>query len=184
MPAALLAQGQTAPKQDTAVFAGGCFWSMQKMFDHVAGVLKTTAGYSGGRTANPTYEQVETGNTGHAESVQVIYDPAKLSYQKLLDAYWHSIDPTDGGGTFCDRGAQYRHIVFVRGSAQRQTAEASKKEIGRFFSKPILVQIENVMPFYPAEEYHQEYYQKNPVRYELYRRGCGRDAALARAWHK
>lgn len=173
---------KAAPTPDTVVFAGGCFWSMQKMFDHVPGVISTLAGYAGGKVANPSYEEVETGTTGHAESVQVIYDPAKLSYGALLNAYWHSIDPTDGGGTFCDRGPQYRPLIFVRDATHRQVADSSKRVVTSLFKKPIAVQVVEATPFYAAEEYHQEYYKKNPEHYDAYRRGCGRDKALAKAW--
>jgi peptide-methionine (S)-S-oxide reductase len=175
---------RTIAARDTVVFAGGCFWSMQKAFDHVAGVTSTTAGYSGGRVANPSYEEVETAQTGHAESVQVVYDPSKLSYNALINAYWHSIDPTDGGGTFCDRGPQYRPIIFVRDSAHQRVAVASKAVVSKLFDKPIAVQFAQATPFYPAEEYHQAYYKKNPERYDAYRRGCGRDKDLAEAWAK
>lgn len=178
----LVSPTATAAERDTVVFAGGCFWSMQKMFDHVPGVVSTTAGFSGGTVSNPSYETVETGTTGHAESVQVIYDPAKLSYNALVNAYWHSIDPTDGGGTFCDRGPQYRPLIFVKDSTHRRIAEASKATVAGLFKKPLAVQIVSAAPFYAAEEYHQEYYKKNPGRYDAYRRGCGRDQSLERAW--
>lgn len=183
---ALAQSARPAPSavRDTALFAGGCFWSMQKAFDHVSGVVATTAGYAGGKTPNPTYEQVESQTTGHAESVQVIYDPAAVSYDKLVTSYWHSIDPTDAGGTFCDRGPQYRSVIFVRDTMQQRVAQASKAALAHRFSKPIATQIVASKVFYPAEEYHQEYYKKNPIRYALYRQGCGRDADLQRVWGK
>lgn len=167
---------------DTVVFAGGCFWSMQKAFDHVDGVVGTMAGYAGGSVPNPSYEQVETGETGHAESVRVIYEPGKISYANLINAYFHRIDPTDGDGTFCDRGPQYRPVIFVRDSVHRGVAESQKAALAKVFSKPIAVQIVTSSAFYPAEDYHQEYYKKNPRRYDMYRIGCGRDAALDVAW--
>jgi peptide-methionine (S)-S-oxide reductase len=157
---------------------------MQKGFDHVRGVVGTTVGYSGGRTVRPTYEEVETGTTGHAESIQVVYDPAVISYNDLVTAYWHDIDPTDGDGAFCDRGPQYRPIIFVRDSTHRRIAEASKAAIAKRFRKPIAVEIAAASAFYPAEEYHQSYYKKNPIRYARYREGCGRDRQLEAVWGK
>ncbi|HXC25196.1 MAG TPA: peptide-methionine (S)-S-oxide reductase MsrA [Gemmatimonadaceae bacterium] len=177
-------QPAVPPARDTALFAGGCFWSMQKAFDHVPGVVATTAGYAGGHTPHPSYEDVESQTTGHAESVQVIYNPAALTYDKLLTAYWHSIDPVDPGGAFCDRGPQYRSVIFARDSVQRQIAQASKTVLARRFNKPIATEIVSTTVFYPAEEYHQEFYKKNPVRYTLYREGCGRDRELQRVWGK
>jgi len=182
--AAIVRASAAAPatSADTVVFAGGCFWSMQKAFDHVDGVTETMAGYAGGTVADPSYEQVETGRTGHAESVRVIYDPTKLRYANLINAYVHRIDPTDGGGTFCDRGPQYRPVIFVRDSTHRKIAEASLAALGKVFEKPIAVQVMTSSAFYPAEEYHQEYYKKNPTQYDRYRVGCGRDEALDAAW--
>jgi peptide-methionine (S)-S-oxide reductase len=167
-----------------AIFAGGCFWSMQKAFDGVAGVVSTTAGYAGGTKSEPSYEQVETGRTGHAESVQLIYDPAKISYQRLLDIYWHHIDPLTVNAAFCDHGPQYRSIIFYRDAEQRELAEASKRQLDQShrFKTPIVTAIEPATKFYPAEEYHQQFYKKNPVRYEAYRIGCGRDERLRELW--
>ncbi len=167
-----------------ATFAGGCFWSMQKAFDGVPGVLTVTAGYAGGTRAKPTYEDVETGQTGHAESVQLSYDPAMISYEQLLDVYWHHIDPLTVNSAFCDYGPQYRSIIFYHDAEQRRSAEASKRALDQShrFRSPIVTAIEPATPFYPAEEYHQQYYRKNPVRYEAYRIGCRRDARLQELW--
>ena len=170
--------------QLTATFAGGCFWSMQKAFDGVAGVASTTVGYAGGTKANPSYDEVGEGNTGHAESVQVVYDPTKISYQRLLDIYWHHIDPLTLNAAFCDHGVQYRSIIFYGDAKQRNLAEASKRELDRShrFATPIVTAIQPATKFYPAEEYHQLYYKKNPASYERYRIGCGRDARLREIW--
>jgi peptide-methionine (S)-S-oxide reductase len=180
---AALAPAPTAA-QRLATFAGGCFWSMQKAFDGVAGVVSVTAGYAGGTTANPGYEQVETGKTGHAESVQVIYDPSRISYQGLLDIYWHHIDPLTPNAAFCDHGPQYRSIIFYRDAEQQRLAEASKRALDQShrFPTPIVTAIQPATAFYPAEEYHQQYYKKNPARYEAYRIGCGRDGRLRQLW--
>jgi peptide-methionine (S)-S-oxide reductase len=167
-----------------ATFAGGCFWCMQGPFDEVDGVVSTTVGYTGGHTADPTYEEVSAGNTGHAESIQVVYDPHKVSYGKLLDVFWHNVDPTDDGGQFCDRGDQYRSEIFYDGDEQRRLAEASKAalEKDKPFKAAIVTKIVPRSTFYPAEEYHQEYYKKNPARYKFYRYGCGRDRRLHELW--
>ena len=172
------------PGQATALFAGGCFWSMQKAFDGVPGVTTVTAGYAGGTIKNPSYEQVETGRTGYAESVKVAYDPARISYDSLLQIYWHHIDPTTPNQAFCDRGPQYRAIIFYGDAAQRELAEASKQALdhsGRF-PAPVVTAIQPDSPFYPAEEYHQQFYKKNPARYEAYRIGCRRDERLKQLW--
>jgi peptide-methionine (S)-S-oxide reductase len=167
----------------TATFAGGCFWCMESPFDHLDGVLSTTSGYSGGHTVDPTYEEVSAGGTGHAESVQVVYDPSKVSYEKLLDVFWHNVDPEAENGQFCDHGTQYRSVIFVRDAAQRRAAEASKEQLeasGRV--RRVTTEITDFAVFYPAEEYHQDYYMKNPIRYKWYRTGCGRDRRLAEIW--
>jgi len=167
-----------------ATFAGGCFWSMEHPFDQLAGVLSVTVGYTGGHVRNPSYEDVSTGGTGHLEAVQVVYDPAQIGYERLLDAFWHNIDPTDPTGQFCDVGPQYRTAIFYHDSAQRRLAEASKQTLaasGRF-ARPVVTAILPAAPFYRAEEYHQHYYRKNPVRYQLYRSGCGRDRRLRELW--
>jgi peptide-methionine (S)-S-oxide reductase len=172
-----------APAATTATFAGGCFWSMEHVFDELPGVLSVTAGYSGGSAKKPSYQQVEMGITGHAESVQVVYDPARIAYTTLLDAYWHNTDPTDGAGQFCDTGSQYRPIIFVADEAQRAAAEQSKKALaqsGRF--KRVLTQIQSASTFWPAEDYHQHYYKMHAAAYRNYRVGCGRDARLKNLW--
>ena len=168
----------------TATFAGGCFWCMEGPFDELDGVLSTTSGYTGGVTANPTYEQVSAGVTGHAEAVEVAYDPQRISYQELLTVYWRNIDPTTPNAQFCDHGDQYRPAIFYHNEAQRRLAEASKEEIDRTkrFSAPIVTEITQATEFYPAEEYHQDFYRKNPIRYKFYRLTCGRDARLTELW--
>ena len=173
-----------APGQRVALFAGGCFWSMQKAFDGVPGVVNVTAGYAGGAVPHPTYEHVETGHTGHAESVEVVYDPATISYDRLLEVYWHHIDPLTPNAAFCDRGTQYRSIIFYHDREQQQLAEASKRALDRSrrFATPIVTAIQPATPFYPAEEYHQQFYKKNPVRYEAYRIGCRRDERTRQLW--
>ncbi|HUR95916.1 MAG TPA: peptide-methionine (S)-S-oxide reductase MsrA [Gemmatimonadales bacterium] len=167
-----------------ASFAGGCFWSMQKAFDGIVGVVSVTAGYAGGTKAKPTYEEVETGETGHAESVEVKYDPGRISYERLLEVYWHHIDPLTVNSAFCDYGPQYRSIIFFHDGEQRRLAEASKRALddSHRFPTPIVTTIETATPFYRAEEYHQQFYRKNPARYEAYRIGCRRDARLEQLW--
>ena len=170
----------------TATFAGGCFWCMQPPFDRLDGVISTTVGYTGGHTKNPTYEEVESGGTGHAEAIQITYDPKKISYAKLLDVFWHNIDPLTPNGQFCDLGTQYRSAIFYHNDEQKRLAEESKKALetsGRF-QKPIVTEIVPASEFYPAEDYHQEYYRKNPVRYHYYRYRCGRDQRLEELWGK
>lgn len=168
----------------TAIFAGGCFWCVEEAFDKVSGVVSTTSGYTGGHVANPTYEQVSGGGTGHYEAVQVVYDPAVVSYETLLDTFWHNIDPTDAGGQFCDRGESYRAAIFYGDSEQRRLAEASLRELRR--SKPfdgdVVTEIIPASEFYPAEEYHQDYYTKNPLRYKYYKWSCGRAQRLEELW--
>ncbi|MGH7572783.1 MAG: peptide-methionine (S)-S-oxide reductase MsrA [Gemmatimonadota bacterium] len=167
-----------------ATFAGGCFWCVEEAFDHVPGVVSTTSGYTGGDTRDPSYEQVSSGGTGHAEAVRVVYDPSATSYQTLLDAFWRNIDPTDAGGQFCDRGDSYRSAIFYHDDGQRRLAEASKRALegsGRF-DAPIATEIEPAGEFYPAEEYHQDYYEKNPVRYKLYKWNCRRAQRLEQIW--
>lgn len=170
------------PGQAVATFAGGCFWCTEADFDKVPGVISTTSGYTGGTVKNPTYEQVSAGGTGHAESVDVIYDPAKVSYRQLLTYYWHHVDPTVRNQQFCDHGNQYRTAIFVHGDAQRKEAEASKKTVEADLKKPIYTQIVDAGTFYPAEEYHQDFYKKNPVKYKFYRWNCGRDQRLKQIW--
>jgi peptide-methionine (S)-S-oxide reductase len=170
------------PGQAVATFAGGCFWCTESDFDHVPGVISTTSGYSGGRTAMPDYRQVSAGGTGHAEAVEVIYDPSKVSYATLLDHYWRSVDPTVKNAQFCDRGDQYRSAIFVRSDDERKLAEASKKKVEAQLKVPIYTQIVKAGVFYPAEEYHQDFYQKNSVKYKFYRWNCGRDQRLKQIW--
>lgn len=170
-------------KTETAVFAGGCFWTMQFDFDQVPGVVNTTAGYSGGTTSHPTYEQVESGGTGHYEAVKVVYDPAKVNYQQLLDIYWHNTDPTDASGQFCDKGSQYRPAIFYTSPEQKKFASESKQQLvkSKRFST-VVTQILPMKAFYPAEAYHQQFYNHYAARYNLYRKGCGRDYQLKKLW--
>ncbi len=161
----------------TAIFAGGCFWCMQSDFDKVAGVVKTVAGYDGGSQPNPTYQKVSAGTTNYAEVIKVVYNPAKVSYQKLLTVFWRNIDPTVKNAQFCDHGAQYRSAIFYLNDGQKKAAEKSLKPIQEKF-KTVFTEITPSTTFYPAEEYHQAYYKKNPVRYHFYRWNCGRDKRL------
>jgi len=183
MLSAAFAQAPATPLAK-ATFAGGCFWCVEADFDKVDGVVSTTSGYIGGKVANPTYEQVSSGTTGHAEAVEIVYDPRKVSYEKLLQVFWVNVDPTVKDRQFCDVGSQYRTAIFVHDEAQRRAAEASKSalEKNKPFKAPIVTPIETASTFYPAEEYHQDYYRKNPVRYNFYRAGCGRDARLKQLW--
>lgn len=168
----------------TATFAGGCFWCMEAPFDVLPGVISTTAGYTGGSKKNPTYQEVSGGRTGHAEAVQVVYDPKKISYQKLLEVFWHNIDPTVKDQQFCDVGSQYRTGIFYHDDAQKQAAEASRAALqkSRPFKGEIVTEITAAAEFTPAEDYHQDFYMKNPTRYKFYRAGCGRDARLKELW--
>ena len=174
----------TAKADDSqrAIFAGGCFWCMQSEFSGTEGVASVTSGYSGGTVKNPTYEQVSSGTTGHAESILVVYDPSKVSYEKLLKIYWGNIDPTDQGGQFADRGTQYRTAIFYTSEEQRTLAEASKKTVEAKLQKPIHTEITKAGEFYPAEEYHQDYAKKNPVHYNAYKYGSGRVSKLKELW--
>ena len=178
----LLALAITATPLDTATFAGGCFWSMERAFDQVAGVTAVTVGYAGGTVAHPSYEQVSTGRTGHLEAVQVVFDPRQISYTRLVDAFWHDIDPTQADGQFCDHGPEYHTAVFYRDDNQHQVAAASALALARRFGKPITTALLRTTTFYPAEEYHQHYYKKNPVAYGAYRIACGRDRRLKEIW--
>ena len=178
-----LAAAQGAqPGQAVATFAGGCFWCTEADFDKVAGVISTTSGYTGGRVANPTYEQVSAGGTGHAEAVEVVYDPGKVSYQQLLTYYWRHVDPTVKDQQFCDHGNQYRTAIFVRTEEERKLAEASKKQVEAELKKPIHTEIVAAGPFYKAEDYHQDFYLKNPTKYKFYRWNCGREQRLEQIW--
>ena len=170
-------------KYEYATFASGCFWCTQRDFDQIPGVISTTTGYTGGEKVNPSYEQVSAGGSGHVESLQVKYDPQVVSYQELLDFYWHNVDPTRNDGQFCDKGSQYRPVIFYHNENQKELAEKSKKQfITANKIRPILVEILPAKLFYPAEEYHQNYYKKNPLRYKFYRYNCGRDARLKEIW--
>lgn len=168
----------------TATFAGGCFWCVESDFDKLPGVLSTTSGYMGGSRANPSYAEVSAKGTGHAEVVQVVYDPAKVSYERLLTYFWHTIDPTTKDRQFCDSGSPYRSAVFAHGPAQLKAAQESLKALtqSKPFKEPIVTQIVSASAFYPAEESHQDYYLKNPLRYKYYRTSCGRDARLKQIW--
>jgi peptide-methionine (S)-S-oxide reductase len=177
------AAGQgTEQKTATATFAGGCFWCVEADFDKVEGVISTTSGYTGGGKANPSYEEVSRGGTGHAEAVEIVYDPAKVSYQKLLDVFWHNVDPLVKDRQFCDRGHQYRTAIFYHGDEQRKLAEASKAAVQDRFKEPIVTEVVAAGPFYQAEGYHQDFYVKNPIRYKFYRYNCGRDTRLEELW--
>lgn len=176
------AAGARAADTATAIFAGGCFWCVESDFDHVPGVLKTESGYTGGTLKDPTYDQVSAGGTGHREAVRVTYDPAKVSYGRLLGAFFHSVDPTDDGGQFCDRGVSYMSAIFVGSDAERQQAEAAKNAAAQELGKKIATTIETAQTFYPAEDYHQDYYKKNPIRYKFYRWNCGRNQRVEEVW--
>lgn len=179
--AAPKASGGTA----VAIFAGGCFWCTEADFDKVPGVISTTSGYTGGTVANPSYEQVSAGGTGHYEAVRVVYDPKRVSYAQLVERFWPTIDPTDAGGQFCDRGESYRSAIFAT-PEQRTVAEASKARLVKrnVLPAPVVTPVLAAKPLYPAEGYHQDYYKKNPIRYRFYRNSCGRDARLADVWKK
>jgi peptide-methionine (S)-S-oxide reductase len=182
-----------APAQDTAraglataTFAGGCFWCMEPPFDELEGVVSTTSGYTGGPTKNPTYQEVSAGGTGHAEAVQVVYDPGKVSYETLLRVFWINVDPTTPDRQFCDVGHQYRTAIFYHDETQKRLAEESKRALeasGRF-KTPIVTEIVPASEFYVAEDYHQDYYRKNPIRYKFYRFACGRDKRLGKIWRE
>ncbi len=169
---------------ETAVFAGGCFWCTEADFEKVPGVLSAVSGYTGGSTERPTYEQVSSDDTGHYEAVKVTYDPARVSYAALVDYYFRTVDPTDSGGQFCDRGESYRTAIFVADEAQRRAAEAEKAEVEKAHDWGVATPVLPAAPFWEAEGYHQDYYKKNKVKYGFYRSRCGRDARLAQLWGK
>lgn len=171
--------------EDTAIFAGGCFWCMVKPFDTIPGINKVVSGYTGGHVPNPTYEQVASHTTGHTEAVKIFFDPEIISYDKLVEIYWHQTDPTDAMGQFQDRGDNYRPVIYVKDEQQRKIAEASKKALAESeqFDSPIVTQIEDAKPFYPAEEEHQEFYKKNPLRYQMEEMG-GRENFIKKNWQK
>ncbi|HXK12809.1 MAG TPA: peptide-methionine (R)-S-oxide reductase MsrB [Vicinamibacteria bacterium] len=182
----LQARGSAPPPASLAraTFAGGCFWCMEASLEKIPGVVSVVSGYAGGHVKNPSYELVSSGTTGHAESIQIAYDPARLGYEQLLEAFWHNVDPTDGGGQFCDRGSQYRTAIFYEGETQKRAAEESKRALeasGRL-KKPIVTEIAPLEAFYPAEDYHQGFCRKSPLRYMTYRAACGRDRRLAELW--
>jgi peptide-methionine (S)-S-oxide reductase len=170
----------------TATFAGGCFWCVETDFEQRPGIVSVVSGFTGGQKLNPTYEEVSAGGTGHAESVEITFDPSKVTYAKLLDIFWHSIDPTQANGQFCDHGNQYRSAIFYHDETQHRLADQSKRDIeaSKVLKKPIVTQIVAATKFYPAEEYHQDFWKKDPVRYTSYREGCGRDKRLVEVWGK
>jgi peptide-methionine (S)-S-oxide reductase len=177
--------GAAAAKQEKATFAGGCFWSAESTFEGLKGVSSVVSGYAGGTVKNPSYDLVITGTTGHAEAVQITYDPSQISYAQLTDLYWHNIDPTQVNGAFCDHGRQYRSVIFYADAAQKKVADASKAQIEKTHAKfrgKIAVAIEPFKNFYPAEEYHQDFYKKKPEHYHADRVGCGRDKRLKELW--
>ncbi len=165
-----------------ATFGGGCFWCMEPPFDKLDGVIATTSGYTGGDRENPTYEQVSVGGTGHVEVVQVLYDPKKISFSELLDVFWRNIDPTVEDRQFCDVGDQYRSAIFYHDEEQRRLSDETKASVAKALGQAVFTEVQPAQVFYPAEEYHQDYYEKNPVRYRFYRSGCGRDARLEELW--
>jgi peptide methionine sulfoxide reductase msrA/msrB len=173
-------------KTETAIFAGGCFWCMESPFEKINGVKEVISGYTGGSKENPTYEEVSSGTTGHLEAIQIIYDPQKVSYNELLSIFWKQIDPTDADGQFVDRGKQYRSAIFYKSKEEKALAEKSKQNLekSKRFNSPIVTEIIAATTFYPAEDYHQDYYKKNPVRYNYYRYGSGRDQFLKKVWDK
>lgn len=177
--------GQAA-EQAKAVFAGGCFWCMEEAFEQVEGVLSVTSGYMGGHKANPTYEEVSAGITGHAESVEIAYDPARVSYRTLLDHFWKNVDPLTPNAQFCDHGTQYRSAIFYGNEEEKRLAEASKQAIEQSnkLKGTIVTQLVKATTFYPAEDYHQDFYKKNPLRYKFYKLNCGRVARLEQLWGK
>jgi peptide-methionine (S)-S-oxide reductase len=177
------ASQSTVPTETAkATFAGGCFWCMEPPFDKLDGVISTISGYAGGKKKNPTYEEVSAGNTGHAEVVQITYDPKKITYEKLLEVFWRNVDPLTPNRQFCDIGSQYRTAIFYHDETQKRLAEESKKALAKRFKEPIVTEIVAASEFYPAEDYHQDYYIKNPLRYKYYRYSCGRDQRLEALW--
>jgi peptide-methionine (S)-S-oxide reductase len=171
-----------AQERARATFAGGCFWCMEPPFDALDGVLSTTSGYTGGRTPAPTYQQVTSGRTGHAEAVEVVYDPRRIGYERLLEVFWHNVDPLAADRQFCDTGSQYRSAIFVHDEEQRRLAEASRRAVAERLGRPVVTEIAPAERFWPAEESHQDFYRKHPIRYKVYRAGCGRDRRLEELW--
>jgi len=179
---ATLGSVSQAQNLQTAIFAGGCFWCVESDFDHVDGVVETTSGYTGGHVANATYKQVGRGDTGHYEAVKIVFDANVVSYDQLLYVFWRTVDPTDAGGQFCDRGDSYRTAIFATNAAQAAAAEASKAALDGRLSGPIVTPILTASDFWDAEGYHQNYHNKNPIRYNYYRNGCGRDNRVGLLW--
>ncbi len=179
---ALFALGARAGERGEAIFAGGCFWCEEAAFEGVPGISAVISGYTGGFTKNPSYEEVSSGTTGHAESVRVVFDPSKISYAQLLERFWHSVDPLSANGQFCDRGNQYRSAIFYLDDAQKRAAEESKKQVETQLKQAVATEIVKAGEFYPAEDYHQDFFKKNPIRYQSYRLGCGRDRRLKELW--
>ncbi|MEL6901854.1 MAG: peptide-methionine (S)-S-oxide reductase MsrA [Cyanobacteria bacterium J06606_4] len=182
VPANLSSADSSSQTETTATFAGGCFWCMEQPFDDLPGVMSTVSGYTGGTVENPTYSQVSSGNTGHVEAMQVTYDPAQVTYDTLLQTFWHNIDPLDNAGQFCDKGSQYRSAIFYGSAEQQAIAQASKQTVADRLNQPVATDLLPAATFYPAEDYHQNYYQTHPVRYKVYRFGCGRDQRLSEIW--
>lgn len=176
-----VAQGKATA---TAIFAGGCFWCMVHPFDELAGVVSVTSGYTGGHKVNPTYQEVSAGDTGHVEAVQIVFDPNQIGYKKLLEVFWRNVDPLDKGGQFCDRGSTYQSVIFYQNDEQKRLAEQSKATIEKQLGKTVVTAIRPAATFYAAEDYHQDYYKKNPLRYKYYRYSCGRDQRLEQLWGK
>lgn len=179
---AFVASTTSAQQLETVIFAGGCFWCVESDFDRIPGVVRTTSGYTGGSIENPTYKQVSRGGTGHLEAVEIAYDPSQVTFDDLLTAFWHSVDPTDPGGQFCDRGDSYATAVFVNNENERSAAETSKQATARELGQEIATPIRDAGTFYPAEEYHQDYYTKSPTRYRYYRWSCGRNQRVEALW--
>jgi peptide-methionine (S)-S-oxide reductase len=178
------AEESNTQSQQVAIFAGGCFWCEEEVFEKMPGIISVLSGYTGGTVKNPTYEQVSAGGTGHTESVKVTFDPSKITYQQLLDLYWRNVDPFDQFGQFCDRGSSYKAVIFYTGDEQKKLAEDSKAKMEEQLKQKITTDIRAASEFYPAEEYHQKYAEKNPIRYKYYRTSCGRDSRLATVWGK
>ena len=178
------AAGADEQKLETAIFAGGCFWCVESDFEAVPGVVDAVSGYTGGHTEDPTYREVVQENTGHLEAVRITYDANKISYERMLHLFWRSVDPTDAGGQFCDRGESYTTAIFALNEEQKTKAEASKKALveSKVLPDPVVTPIRAAQKFYPAEDYHQDYYTKSPYRYKLYRFGCGRDRRVKSLW--
>ena len=168
----------------TATFAGGCFWCMVHPFDELPGVVSVASGYTGGQKVNPTYQEVSAGGTGHIEAVQITYDPKQIRYEKLLEVFWRNVDPLDGGGQFCDRGDTYKTAIFYQNEEQKRLAEQSKAVVEKQLKHAVVTAIRPAATFYAAEDYHQDYYKKNPLRYKYYRYSCGRDQRLEELWGK